>query len=325
MDIQSNPVILHRVNSPKLSADACALAIGSFDGVHLGHQEIIRGLLSEACRRGLKSRVLTFFPRPSEFFAPDRALPSIMSWREKVTRLAESGVDEVLCVPFNRRFAQISASDFVDQVLGKELNTKLLMVGEDFRFGASRLGDINLLKQVSASGDFELVVSPTIVQGAERISSTLIRKALLADDLDLAAAMLGRPYSLTGKVVKGNQLGRTLGVPTANLALKRDRLCVGGVFVGFAWVEKKKIPAVINIGYRPAVDKLVKPILEAHLLQFQGDLYGRYMTVELCQKLRPEAAFESLESLKQQIKNDIQQAEHWHETNAQQTLSTITP
>jgi len=288
------------------------LAIGSFDGVHLGHQSIVRDVVQEAKRSGIKSRLLTFYPRPSEYFAADKILPSLMSWREKVCFLASLGLDDVICMPFNKRLSRLPADQFVQQILVEGLNAKYLTVGEDFHFGAKRGGNAELLKTLSESAGFRVQIAQTQLDESSRISSTRIRQCLIEGDMRAAERMLGRPYRLGGRVIRGKQLGRTIGVPTANLHLKRTRLCVNGVFTAVVWLDGEAKPAILNVGYRPAVDQLEKPLLEVHLLNYDGDLYGQYLEVDLLHKLRDEQKFDSIEELTAQIQADVQTAQHWH-------------
>lgn len=288
------------------------MAIGSFDGVHLGHQSIIRGVVEESRRLGIKSRLLTFYPRPSEYFAADKILPSLMSWREKVGFLASLGLDDVICMPFNKKLSKLTAEQFVQQILLEGLSVKHLSVGEDFHFGANRSGNAESLKKMSEKLDFQVKVAETQLDESSRISSTRIRQCLIEGDMPVAERMLGRPYRLGGRVIRGKQLGRTIGVPTANLHLKRTRLCVNGVFTAVVWLEGEAKPAILNVGYRPAVDQLDKPLLEVHLLDYDGDLYGRYLEVDLLHKLRDEKKFDSIEELTAQIQADVQSAQEWH-------------
>ncbi len=305
--------IHHKVSTDRGFEEPCGLAIGSFDGVHLGHQAIVKGVVEQSRRMGIKARLLTFYPRPGEYFAGDKILPSLMNWREKVCFLASLGLDDVICMPFNRRLSQLTAEAFVQEILLSGLNAKYLSVGEDFHFGANRSGNAGFLKQVSHTAGFQLDIAATCTDGDERISSTRIREALLKGDLSSASRMLGRPYRLSGKVVQGNQLGRTLGVPTANVHLRRSRLCVKGVFCARVLVSGVAYAAVANVGYRPTVDKRDKPLLEVHLLDYDGDLYGQRLDVDLLFKLREERSFDSLQSLKLQIFRDIDEAKSWHQ------------
>lgn len=304
--------IHHKVSTDRGFDEPCALAIGSFDGVHLGHQSIVKRVVDQARTRGIKARLLTFYPRPSEYFAADKILPSLMSWREKVCFLATLGLDDVICMPFNSKLSKLHADDFVRQILLQGLNARFLSVGDDFHFGANRSGNAISLQAMSKEAGFELEIAETKLESNNRISSTRIRQSLVNGDMLAAQQMLGRPYRLAGKVIKGKQLGRQIGVPTANLHLKRTRLCVNGVFTASTWLDGKTFPSVVNVGYRPAVDQLDKPLLEVHLLDYDGDLYGRRLEVDLLHKLRDEQKFDSLKDLTQQIHKDIEEARAWH-------------
>ena len=307
--------IHHRVTSDRGFDAPCSLAIGSFDGVHLGHQSIIRKVVEQAKNLGIKSRLLTFYPRPSEYFAPGKTLPSLMSWREKVSFLSGFGLDDVICMPFNQSFSKVSAKDFIGQILVDGLNAKYLSVGADFRFGADRAGDASLLVKSGEAKGFSVEIADTQTFAQMRISSTRIRQALLAGDMESAREMLGRSYRLGGKIIRGNQLGRTMGAPTANLHLMRSRLCVDGVFAARVLHGGEIYPAIANIGFRPAVDNLQKPLLEVHLLDYDSDLYERRLEVDLLHRIRGEQKFASLSALQNQILKDIDQAKLWHLSN----------
>jgi|SaaInl5LU_22_DNA_1037371.scaffolds.fasta_scaffold17326_2 riboflavin kinase / FMN adenylyltransferase len=308
--------IYHKVSTDSGFDEPCGLAIGSFDGVHRGHQAIVQNVVEQSHRLGIKARLLTFYPRPSEYFAADKILPSLMSWREKVGFLATLGLDDVICMPFNARLSRLSAEDFVQDILLDGLKAQYLSIGEDFHFGANRGGNAALLEDMSETVGFELAITDTQLDGDARISSTRIRQSLLEGDMDSAERMLGRPYQLAGRVIQGRQLGREIGVPTANLHLKRNRLCVNGVFAAKAWLGDRAYIAVANVGYRPAVNKLDKPLLEVHLLDYDGDLYGEWLEVDLLYKMREEQEFDSLQSLVQQIHIDIEKARDWHSGDA---------
>ena len=311
----SSTKIHYRLGSHRSFEQACSLAIGSFDGVHLGHQAIVEQVVEYAKERGLKARLLTFYPRPSEYFAADKTLPSLMSWREKVSFLARLGLDDVICMPFNRQLSLLSPKDFVDQVLVQGLKAKYLTVGSDFRFGAGRGGDSKLLATLASDFGYQLEIAATKTFEGSRISSTSIREALLKGDMETAKQLLGRAYRLCGLVVRGKQLGRQLGAPTANVHLKRQRLCVNGVYSAIAWVDGQAYEAIANVGIRPAVDNLEKPLLEVHLLDYDRDLYGQRLEVDLLHKIRSEQNFESLAILQKQISEDIAEARRWHAQN----------
>lgn len=248
---------------------------------------------------------MIFEPQPLELFAADKAPARLTRLRDKAKYLAQAGVDYLLCVKFDPRFAAHTAQSFVAELLVQKLGVKFLMVGDDFRFGANRLGDFPLLQKAGAEYGFEVVSTPTFREGGQRISSTAIRNALRDDDLPLAETLLGHPYSISGRVVHGDELGRTIGFPTANLPLKRLVAPVKGVYaVEVYGLGLQPLPGVANIGTRPTVAG-VRQQLEVHLLDVTMDLYGRHIDVVLRAKLRNEQRFASLDALKQQIANDV--------------------
>ncbi len=283
----------------------CVLTIGNFDGVHRGHQALLARLHEEGQRRNLPVMVMLFEPQPLELFAPEKAPARLTRLREKVHYLAEAGVDAVLCVGFDRHFADRSAHNFITELLIDKLGVKLLAVGDDFRFGAGRQGDFLLLQKAGAQYGFEVISTETFCQSGRRISSTAVRQALAEDDLALAETLLGHPYSISGRVVHGDELGRTIGFPTANLPLRRTVSPVKGVYaVEVYGLGEQPLPGVANIGTRPTVAGL-RQQLEVHLLDVTMDLYGRHIEVVLREKIRSEQRFPSLDALKQQIANDV--------------------
>ncbi|WP_312759409.1 bifunctional riboflavin kinase/FAD synthetase [Pantoea brenneri] len=283
----------------------CVLTIGNFDGVHRGHQALMSRLCEEGRKRNLPVVVMVFEPQPLELFAGDKAPARLTRLREKLRYLAEAGVDKVLCVRFDRRFAALSAQSFISELLVEKLDVKYLAVGDDFRFGAGRQGDFLLLQKAGVEYGFDVVSTETFCDGGKRISSTAVRQALAADDLALAQSLLGHPFSISGRVVHGDALGRTLGFPTANLPLRRSVSPVKGVYaVEVHGLTPEPIPGVANIGTRPTV-KGLRQQLEVHLLDINMNLYGRHIDVVLKQKLRNEQRFASLEALKEQIAKDV--------------------
>ena len=283
----------------------CVLTIGNFDGVHRGHQALMSRLCEEGRKRNLPVVVMVFEPQPLELFAGDKAPARLTRLREKLRYLAEAGVDKVLCVRFDRRFAALSAQSFISELLVEKLDVKYLAVGDDFRFGAGRQGDFLLLQKAGAEYGFDVVSTETFCDGGKRISSTAVRQALAADNLALAQSLLGHPFSISGRVVHGDALGRTLGFPTANLPLRRSVSPVKGVYaVEVHGLTPEPIPGVANIGTRPTV-KGLRQQLEVHLLDINMNLYGRHIDVVLKQKLRNEQRFASLEALKEQIAKDV--------------------
>ncbi|MGC0860346.1 bifunctional riboflavin kinase/FAD synthetase [Pantoea agglomerans] len=283
----------------------CVLTIGNFDGVHRGHQALMSRLCEEGRKRNLPVVVMVFEPQPLELFAGDKAPARLTRLREKLRYMAEAGVDKVLCVRFDRRFAALSAQRFISDLLVEKLDVKYLAVGDDFRFGAGRQGDFLLLQKAGAEYGFEVVSTETFCDGGKRISSTAVRQALAVNDLALAQSLLGHPFTISGRVVHGDALGRTLGFPTANLPLRRSVSPVKGVYaVEVRGLTPEPLPGVANIGTRPTV-KGLRQQLEVHLLDINMDLYGRHIDVVLKQKIRNEQRFASLEALKEQIANDV--------------------
>ncbi|MDR5860862.1 bifunctional riboflavin kinase/FAD synthetase [Halomonas eurihalina] len=282
----------------------CVATIGNFDGVHRGHQAILDQLLERARSLSLPATVVVFEPQPREFFAGDQAPPRLTRLRDKVRLLAEHGADRVLCLPFNDALRSLTARAFIEQVLVQGLGVRHLVVGDDFRFGCDRRGDFELLQAVGAHSGFEVEHTRTFQLDGERVSSTRVRTMLACGNFDQAARMLGRPYRLGGRVVRDRQLGRTIGVPTANLPQPPHPLALQGVYaVKAALPDGRHAEGVANIGWRPTVGSL-RPVLEVHLFDFDEDLYGERLTVLPCAKLRGEMKFDGLEALKAQIGAD---------------------
>ena len=280
----------------------CALAIGNFDGMHLGHQALLEKLVETAKSLEIDSAVMTFEPHPREFFNPDSAPARLCSMREKLERLAEAGVETTYVFRFDRRFATVTADQFMQNILRNALNAQAILVGEDFRFGAKRAGTTaDFLK-----AGFNLLSLPqvTLVNSdhiPERVSSTRVRAALAAGQLQDAANLLGRPYSISGKVVHGAKRGRQLGFPTANIHMRHERPALTGVYA----VKLDGLPSVANLGVRPTIAGVPKLLLEVHILDFNGDLYDRHVHVEFLHKIRDEMKFDGLDALKAQIAQDV--------------------
>ncbi|NHB87908.1 bifunctional riboflavin kinase/FAD synthetase [Photorhabdus tasmaniensis] len=283
----------------------CVLTIGNFDGVHRGHQALLKHLKREGQRLGLPVTVMIFEPQPLEVFAKDNTPARLTRLRDKAKYLAQYGVDYLLCVKFDRNFAANTPEAFVSRLLVEKLGVKFLAVGDDFRFGKSRSGDFAFLQQAGETYGFDVTNSESFCDSGLRISSTAIRQALQDDDLVLAEILLGHPYSIYGRVVHGKRLGSTIGFPTANLPLKRLVAPVQGVYVVEVYgLGDKPLPGVANIGTRPTVSGQGQQ-LEVHLIDTQMDLYGHHIDVVLRKKLRNEQRFASLDALKQQIANDL--------------------
>jgi riboflavin kinase/FMN adenylyltransferase len=285
------------------------VTIGSFDGVHLGHQSLLKRIRVKARELDLPSLVMIFEPQPHEFFSGEQAPARLMHLREKVFALFDEGVDRVCCLSFNRKLREHTAEQFVLNVLVNRLGTKFLVVGDDFRYGACRTGNYSTLKASGERYDFIVTNTESVLFNDERISSTLIRKLLRENDFDGAAKLLGRPYTISGKVVRGKQLGRILNAPTANVHLHRYRSPLSGVFAVTVQLPTGEIVfGVANVGVRPTVEDAVKPILEVHLFDRNDDLYGQDIVVEFKTKLREEQQFDGLEQLKNQIQKDFKAA-----------------
>ena len=286
-----------------------ALTIGNFDGVHLGHRAMITRLTEVARRHGLPVAVMTFEPQPQEFFAPDQAPARLTSLREKLEHLRDCGVDRAYVCRFDYAFAQLAANEFVSRILRDGLAVRWLLVGDDFRFGARRSGDFTLLKSVSLASGFEVEAMTSIVANGERVSSTAIRGRLENGDLAGAQQLLGRPYSIAGRVVDGDKLGAKIGYPTANVRLERSKAPLAGIFV----VEVDGIGSeprwgVASLGTRPTVKERGRPTLEVHLFDFDGRIYGRRISVRFLKKLRDEQKFAHIDALVAQMDRDAEQA-----------------
>ena len=298
-----------------------ALTIGNFDGVHLGHRAMIARLAETARPLGLPVSVMTFEPQPQEFFAPDQAPARLTTLREKLELLRSSGVERTYVFRFDFGFAQLGADAFISRILRDGLAVKRLLVGDDFRFGARRAGDINLLKQAGPGAGFEVEALPSVVADGERVSSTAIRACLDRGDLEAAMQLLGRPYAIAGRVERGDQLGAKLGYPTANVRLNRLRVPLSGIFVvEVAGVGPKALPGVASLGVRPTVSSRGVPTLEVHLFDFEGRLYGRRVGVTFLRKLRDERKFADVDALVAQMDVDAAAARDYFLTaEAQRT------
>ncbi|QXP84399.1 bifunctional riboflavin kinase/FAD synthetase [Methylococcus sp. Mc7] len=296
--------IIHGL-SGTICPPACVASIGNFDGVHLGHQTLVRRLAEEGHRLGLPVAIVLFEPQPREFFEKDQSPPRLMRLSEKLTRLADLPVDWVLLLRFDAQLANLAPEDFVRRILAERLHVRHLIVGDDFRFGRGRSGDHELLCRLGRLHGFTVSDTESVTVDGVRVSSTRVREALWQGDMAGAARLLGRPYVLRGRVVHGDQLGRRLGFPTANIELRRENIPVQGVFaVTMSGISAEAWPGVANIGIRPTVSGNRKAMLETHLFDFSGDLYGRRVEVHLHHKLRDEMRFADLEDLKEQIARD---------------------
>jgi len=303
-------------------AKACALTIGNFDGVHRGHQAMLALLTNEARHRGLPSCVLSFEPHPRDWFAaqagtPERAPRRVATLRDKLSELERCGIDQVVVMRFDARFAGQSPQAFIDDVLVGGLGARYVLVGDDFRFGARRAGDYGLLDAAGTRSGFDVARMMSYEVHGDRVSSSAVRAALAAGDMAQAAALLGRPYSISGHVLHGRKLGRDLGTPTLNLRFGHARPAAGGIFVvrvhGLADVA---LPGVASLGVRPTIEDAGRQLLEVFCLQWPEVLgadgaYGRCVRVELLHKLHDERKYESMQALREGIANDVVQARAW--------------
>ena len=316
-----------------------ALTIGNFDGVHLGHQAMLARLKEAGNRLGLATCVMIFEPHPREFFAPDKAPTRLTSLREKLELLAATGVERVQVCRFNFDFARIGAEDFIARILQQGLAARWILVGDDFRFGARRAGDFAMLNAFSGTCGFEVEEMPGYTVDGVRVSSTAVRRALATGDLDFAKLLLGRPYSISGRVVNGEKLGRKIGFPTANIQLKHNRAPLSGIFAVEVEIEihdtsklsscnvMGPLRGVASLGVRPTVHEHGKPVLEVYLFDFDHEIYGCHLRVHFLQKLRDEEKYPDLETLMKQIEQDVEDARDYFSSlpSAASTASEKSP
>lgn len=303
-------IIRHPDHLPYFT-EGCAVTIGNFDGVHRGHAYLLKELATQATKRKLPVVVVTFEPQPREVLSPEQAPPRLASFHDKCVLLEQQPVDYLLCLPFNAEMAAMSAEAFVQSILIDKLNTKYLLIGDDFRFGSKRQGDFELLKKMGQENNFIVNSLNDLQENNMRISSTVIREALQRADLDYAQQLLGHPYFITGHVQRGAGLGRQWGFPTANIAIPPSGLPLNGVFtVSVSGNDFINHPGVANVGIRPTVDG-TRMLLEVLLLDFTGDLYGESLRIEFLHKLRDEKRFTSTDLLIKQIEQDVIAARRW--------------
>jgi len=282
----------------------CVATIGVFDGLHVGHQAMLRGVLKHARAHSLPATVVSFEPTPREYFAGERAPARLSKLREKFEALAAFGMDRFVCLRFDAHMRAVSPTRFIDEVLVRGLAVRHLVVGHDFRFARDREGTVDTLREAGRRHGFSVEkIEPFLVDG-ERVSSSLVRSALAAGDLVRAALLLGRPYRMSGRVVEGEKLGRRLGFPTANLRLHRTVVPLWGVFaVRVHGIETTPLDGVASLGTRPSVNGR-EPLLEVHVFGFEGKLYGRHLAVDFIARLREERWFPTLDALVEQMRND---------------------
>jgi len=293
----------------------CVLTIGNFDGVHAGHTNLLDHLIAKGRELGVPSMLLTFEPTPREYFRGGAVPARLTRFHEKITLLKRTGLDRVLCLPFNERTANTPAEWVIEELLDRMLGIRYIVIGDDFRFGKGAQGDFAMLEAAGARRGFGVAHMPTFMIGQERVSSTRIRDALAAGDFALAELLLGHPYFIIGRVIYGRQIGRQIGVPTVNSPLQRYRAALEGVYAVTVSGLEREYAGVANIGIRPTVQGK-EPLLEVHLFDFHGDLYGQRLTVVFRHKIREERVFPGLDALKVQIQADIEAARDWLATHA---------
>ncbi len=295
----------------------CALTIGNFDGVHRGHQALLARVREAASKLGVEAAVMTFEPPPREFFArlagdPSKAPTRIANLRDKLQSLEAAGIDRVIVERFNARFAAMPPQEFIERVLVQGLHVKWLMVGEDFRFGARRAGNLDTLIEAGGKYGFQVETLPNVMGAGIRISSSAVRAALAQADFDRAAQLLGRPYAISGHVAHGKKLGRTLGFPTMNLPIRHRHPALSGIFaVRVHGLGDAPLGGVASLGLRPTVDDSGRVLLETHVFDYAGDAYGKLVRIEFLHKLRDEEKYADLATLTAAIENDAIQARAW--------------
>ena len=297
--------------NPALARGAlpCAVTIGNFDGVHRGHQAMFARLKAAAAERGLPTAVMTFEPHPREVFTPDQAPARLTSLREKMELFKSHDIDRMVLARFSRRFASLSAEEFIERILMAGIQARWILIGDDFRFGAKRAGDFALLQQCGEARGFEVESLPSVLVEGVRVSSTAVREALAQGELALAAQFLGRPYSISGRVVHGDKLGHELGYPTANIQMKHNKPPLSGIFaVELCGIDNCRLPGVASLGVRPTVKQNGAATLEVHVFDFHERIYGAHVRVDFLHKLRDEEKFPDLPALIAQIARDVADA-----------------
>ena len=307
---------------PNAAARApCALTIGNFDGVHLGHQALLAHVRTAADRLGLEAAVMTFEPHPREFFARragdlSKAPPRIANLRDKLQSLDNNGIDRVIVEHFSEHFAALTPQEFTEKVLVEGLHVKWLMVGDDFCYGARRAGNVAMLHEAGRHYGFQVETLPTVMNGQTRISSSAVRAALAAGDFVHAEQLLGHPYAISGHVIHGQKLGRTLGFPTLNLRVPHRPALAGIFIVQVHGLADAPLPAVASLGVRPTVDDSGRVLLEVHVFDFNQGCYGRQVRVEFLHKLRDEEKYVDLPTLTAAIERDSNMARAWFRDRA---------
>ncbi|MET7013764.1 bifunctional riboflavin kinase/FAD synthetase [Uliginosibacterium flavum] len=297
---------------PPLGKQPCVLTIGNFDGVHLGHKALLAQLRAKAAELGLPATVLCFEPHPREFFAPDSAPPRLCSVWRKLALLQAGGVDQIWVQRFDADFSALGADAFIKQVLVDGLQVRHLMIGDDFRFGRGRDGDFAALKAAGEHYGFGVEAMHTQTVAGERVSSSAVREALLAGDMEHASRLLGEPFAVEGWVVHGDKIGRTIGYPTANIRMRQHTLPLSGIFaVTVDGGPLKNAIGAASIGYRPTIGAGLALRVEVFVLDYSGDLYGERLSLRFHHKVRDEMKFDSLDALTTAIGKDCDAVRAW--------------
>jgi len=303
--------LIRGIHNIREKHQAGVLTIGNFDGVHLGHRAILNRVKALAAYYHVPAGIMIFEPQPREFFAPNTSPGRISRLRDKMELLKGQGIDYVLCLPFNPKLQQLDAHTFCQSILSDGLSVRHLVVGDDFRFGCDRQGDFEYLRQFGETHGFDVENTPSVLNTlGERISSTLVRQALERGDISAAQENMGHPVMLSGRVIHGQKLGRTIGFPTANVHLKGTMSALSGVYAVMLETEGVRHEGVANIGMRPTVNGKT-PVLEVHLFNFNGDLYDQYVQVTFCRFIRAERKMSGLSELEQQIQRDKEEAQRF--------------
>lgn len=302
---------MHLIRNENYTLFSSVVTIGNFDGVHLGHQRLIETVVAAARELHSPSVLLTFEPHPTEFFLPLSPAPRLMRFSEKYQEIKKYGIDYFYCLHFNHKLAQLSAEAFVETVLVNQLQAKKMIVGDDFRFGAKRAGDVELLKTLGKKHGFSVEAISQLLYRGDRISSSRVRDAVFEGRFDMVSALTGRAFCLTGRVAYGDQMGRQLGFPTANIHLHRKHVPLSGIFVVHVHgLHNQVLAGVASVGYRPTFHGK-KILLEVYLFDFDEMIYGKKITVAFLEKIRDELYFESVPALVEQIKKDVEVAKKY--------------
>ncbi len=296
--------VIRRV--PERATSPTVLTIGNFDGLHLGHRAMLERLAVRGRELGATTTVMTFEPHPRELFTPDQAPARLTSLREKLQLLDGCGVERTFLCHFSRKWAALSAEEFIERILVRGLGVHHLIIGDDYRFGKGRAGDFAMLQAAGQQHGFAVEAMHTVELKGERVSSSAVRHALAGGELEHAAALLGRPYCISGRVIHGSKIGRKIGYPTANIQLKRKRVALSGIFaVNVTGLDKRHLPGAASLGVRPTLGRGLQPVLEVNLFDFDREIYGSHITVHFLHKMREEAKFDSLDDLQAQIGRDV--------------------